>query len=162
MRLFFFKTLILITFLVGIVFHAEGQGTNVSLIVTTVDGTEQTFHLTESSRMFFENGTTLVIEEETGTTISYELADIRKLVCSEVTGTSENATSQLQILPNPTRNSFIIHNLCENSLARIYSLDGRLVKAFQASEGSVIDLSELSEGMYLLNINGRTLKLMKL
>ena len=162
MRHFLFKTLILTLLLVGITFHANAQGTNVNLIVTTIDGSEQTFQLDETSQLYFQNGEILVIDDGTDNTVTFELANIRKLVCSEVTGTAEDYESQLQILPNPTRNSFIIRNLTETSPARIYSLDGRLVKAFQASEGSMVDMSELSQGMYLIHINGQTLKLMKL
>ena len=162
MRHFVFKTLIISIFLVGIAFHANAQSTSICLIVTSIDGTEQTFQLTEESQLYFENGDKLVIKYDDRTAETFELSQIRKLVCSDVTGTTESATSQLQILPNPTHNSFIIRNMAEASLARIYSLDGRLVKAFQATEGSIVDMSDMSEGMYLLNINGQTLKLMKL
>ena len=162
MRHFLFKTLMLIALLIGISFHANAQGTNVNLIVTTIDGSEQTFQLDEESQLYFQNGEILVIEDGTDNTVTFELSNIRKLVCSEVTGTSEDNESQLQILPNPTRNHFIIRNLTATCPARMYSLDGRLVKAFQASEGSMVDMSELSQGMYLLHINGQTLKLMKL
>ena len=148
--------------LVGISFHANAQGTNVNLIVTTTDGSEQTFQLDEASQLYFQNGEILIIDDGTDNTVTFELANIRKLVCSEVTGTAEDYESQLQILPNPTRNSFIIRNLTETTPARIYSLDGRMVKDFQASEGSMVDMSELSQGMYLLHINGQTIKLMKL
>ena len=162
MRSVFSKTLMLAAFLIGMAFHANAQGTSINLTVTTLDGTEQTFMLTEESQLRFENGETLVIEDGAGTTMSFPLANVRKLVCSEVTGTAENSVSQLQILPNPTHGSFILHHLESTGLARVYSLDGRLVKTFQASEGCVVDISELSEGMYLLHLNGQTLKLMKL
>lgn len=162
MRHLSFKTLILSVFLAGIVFHANAQSTSVCLIVTSIDGTEQTFQLTEESQLYFENGDKLVIEDGNRTVVTLELSQIQKLVCSDVTGANESTASQLQILPNPTHDSFIIHNLTEAGLARIYSLNGRLMKAFQATEGSVVDMSDMSEGMYLLNINGQTLKLMKL
>ena len=161
MRHFVFITLLLSALLIGFSSHSNAQGTNVNLIVTTIDGAEQIYQLTDESQLHFENGQTLVIEDGNNT-IRFELANIRKMVCSEVVGTAENSASQLQILPNPTHNSFIIRNLNETSMARIYSLDGRLVKAFQASEGMVVDMSELSQGMYLLHINGQTSKLMKL
>ena len=162
MRHFLFKIFIIITLLIGIPFQSNAQGTNVNLIVTTIDGVEQIYQLTEESRMYFQNGETLVIEDGSSTIITFALSNVRKLVCSEVTGTAEEHESQLQILPNPTRNSFIIRHLAKTCQARIYSLDGRMVKAFQASEGSVVDMGELPQGMYLLHINGQTLKLMKL
>ena len=162
MRFFLFKTLTIIALLVGIAFTANAQSTNVTVVITTNDGVEHVFHLTEDDQLYFEDGENLMVTEGNNGTTTFELANIRKLVCSETTGTTENSTTQLQILPNPTHNSFIIRNLSEASLARIYSIDGRLVKAFQATEGTVVDMSDLAEGLYLLNINGQTLKLMKL
>ena len=149
-------------FLIGIAFHGNAQGTNVSLVVTKIDGTEQTFQLDEESQLYFENGEQLVIKDMAGNTTSFGLDKIRKIVCSEVAGSQENSVSQLQIFPNPSHNKFIIRNLTKTSLARIYTLDGRLVKLFQAYDGMSVDVSDLTNGMYLMNINGQTLKLMKL
>lgn len=142
--------------------HANAQGTNVTLIVTTVDGVEQTYQLTDAGQLYFEDGETLVIDDGTDDTIRYELANIRKIVCSEVTGTPESNTSKLLILPSPTHDHFMVKNLATPCQARIFSLDGRLVKVFEVQDGHTIDISELSEGMYLLHLNGETLKLMKL
>lgn len=161
MRHYLFYILAVTAFFLGIT-HANAQGTNVTLIVTTIDGAEQTYQLTEAGQLYFEDGEALVIDDGTDLTIRYELADIRKIVCSEVTGTSESHHSKLLILPSPTHDHFMVKNLYAPCQARIFSLDGRLVKAFEAQDGQTIDISELSEGMYLLHINGETLKLMKL
>lgn len=154
------KNLLLLFLFVGLAFHVNAQ--NVTLIVTNTNGTEQTYQLTEESQLHFENGERLVIENANGSNVTLQLSDIRKIVCSEMVGTEENAASKLQILPNPSYNQVIIKNLSGNCQGRIYTLDGRMVKAFEASEGLMLDISDLSEGMYLLNIDGQTLKLMKL
>lgn len=152
----------LTAFLLGFAFHANAQGTNVNLILTTIDGEEIMYQLSEKSQISFEDGTQLTIEDGIGTTTTYPLSQIRKMVCSEILGTEENSLSKLQLFPNPSRNSLTILGLQELQPARIYALDGRLVKSFEASEGSVIDISGLPQGMYLLHINGQTLKMMKL
>ena len=158
----FCKALMLMAFLIGISFQAKAQGANVCLIVTTTDGEEQTLQLSEESHLYFDNGETLVIEDGTGVNMTFDLSKIRKIVCSEMTGLQESATSQLQLLPNPSRGLFVVKNLAESCQARMYSLDGRLVKSFEAQDGSVVDISDLAKGMYMLSINGQTLKLMKL
>lgn len=162
MRFFFFKTLMFTALLLGIALHANAQSTSMTLVVTTIDGTEHLYQLTEESQLYFEDGLRLVVEDGTGNSETYPLSDIQKMVCTEITATAEIAASELMLLPNPLHDSFIIHNVTEGGLARIYSLDGRLVKTFQASEGVVVDMSAFSQGMYLLHINGQTLKLMKL
>lgn len=154
------KNVLLLFLFVGLALLVKAQ--NVTLIVTNTNGIEQTYQLTEESQLHFENGERLVIENANGSNVTLQLSDIRKIVCSEMVGTEENAASKLQILPNPSYNQVIIKNLSGNCQGRIYTLDGRMVKAFEANEGLMLDISDLSEGMYLLNIDGQTLKLMKL
>jgi hypothetical protein len=161
MRHFLLKWLVLIVSLVGIAFQANAQSADVTLVVTTTDGMEQTYQLTEESQLYFENGEILVIEDG-NSTITLPLSQIHKIVCAEVTGTSEHILSKLQLFPNPSRNSFLIFNLTGSHHASIYSLDGRLVKSFEAVEGQLIDISELAPGMYLLHIENQTFKIMKL
>ena len=155
------KFLMLLLFLLA-GFLLRGTAQNVTLVVTTTDGTEQSFQLTNEGQLFFEDGERLVIEDGTGTTATFQLADIRKLVCTEITGMEESSTKSLRLLPNPTRDHFLLSNLQSSCEARIYALDGRLVKSFTATEGMTVDISELSKGMYLLHIDGQTLKMMKL
>ena len=159
MRNIRFLTLVLF-FMAG--FLLRGTAQNVTLVVTTTEGVEQTFQLTHDGQLFFENGDRLIIEDGTGTTASFQLANIRKLVCTEITGLNESNASELQLIPNPARDHFLISNLKNSCEARIYALDGRLMKTFMATEGMVVDISNLSSGMYLLHIDGQTLKMMKL
>lgn len=152
------KNLLLFLFM-GFLLHGMAQ--NVTLVVTTTNGTEHSYQLTNEGQVLFENNG-LTILDGTGTTATFQLADIRKLVCTEITGVDESSTNSLRLLPNPTRDHFLISNLQHSCEARIYALDGRLVKTFTATEGMSIDISELSKGMYLLHIDGQTLKMMKL
>lgn len=161
MRRFVFKTLTLLAFLIGLATMATAQ-TSVNLIITKTNGEEQSFLLSDQSQLSFENGEYLVIDDGTDNTITYPLDQIRKMVCSEILGASEENASKPQVFPNPSRDSFIIRNLQGVSTARIYALDGRLVQSFEATEGLVVNIAELPSGMYLLNLNGQTLKLMKL
>ena len=77
MRMFKFFTLVLLL-LAG--FQLRGTAQNVTLVVTTTQGQEQSYQLTDASQLFFENGDRLVIQDGTGTTAPFQLADIRKLV----------------------------------------------------------------------------------
>lgn len=161
MRSFLSIFSLFILFFIGYPFQAKAQETNVTLIVTTTDGTEQTFQLTHEGQLYFEDGERLVIEDGTGSIATFQLGAIRKLVCTEITGVSESNASELLLTPNPSRDHFLISNLKNDCEARIYALDGRLMKTFNATESQVVDISELPQGMYLLHIDGQTLKMMK-
>ena len=162
MKNLFFKTLMLFTFLAGNVLLANAQDTSVTLVVTKTNGEELAFQLTENSQLYFENGEKLVIGEGQTVTAAFPLTEIRKMACTEYTGIGETAPSALQLMPNPSRDRFVIQHLQNSGEARIYTLDGRLVKSFTATEGLTVDISDLAPGMYLLHIDGQTLKMMKL
>ena len=162
MRHLFIKTLTITALLFGIASFATAQGTSVKLVITKTNSEEQILSLSDQSQIHFENGESLVIDDGNGSTHTFLLSEIRKMICAETTGNQESTLSKLQLFPNPTHNGFIVNGLKGSSPARIYALDGRLMKSFEATEGTPVDLSELSSGMYLLHINGQTLKLMKL
>ena len=155
------KKILLLLLFTGFLVYGKAQ--NVTLVVTTTDGTEYSYQVTNEGQLLFENnGDLLTILDGTGTTATFQLAEVRKLVCTEITGVNENATSDLLLIPNPTRDHFLISNLQKSCEAHIYALDGRLVKSFMATEGMTVDISGLTHGMYLLHIDGQTLKMMKL
>ena len=162
MKDLFLKALVLFTFLAGNNLLANAQDTSVTLVVTKTNGEEQAFQLTENSQLYFENGERLVIDDGGNNTVTFQLAEIRKLACTDYTGIGETAPSALQLTPNPSRDRLVIQHLQNDGEARIYTLDGRLVKSFTATEGMTIDISDLSSGMYLFHIDGQTLKMMKL
>lgn len=162
MKHFCFKSLVLLVFLVGNVFLANAQSTSVTLVVTKTNGEVQSYQLTEESQLHFENGDRLIIEDGAGIHVTFPLAEIQKLACTEYVGVGENNTSGLLLIPNPTRDRFLINNLQNECEARVYALDGRLMKSFIATEGMMVDISDLASGMYLLHIDGQTLKMMKL
>ena len=154
------KLLLLLLIIAGPLFQLTAQ--NAVCVVTTTDNVEHSIGLWEDHQMYFDQAYRLVIQNSPNANHVFPLSEIRKVVFTEITGTEENHASAPYILPNPSSNHFIVRNLPETCQGRVFALDGRLVKAFEASEGSVIDISELPKGMYLLQIQGQTLKLMKL
>jgi len=71
----------------------------------------------------------------------------------------ENSLSNIKIYPNPTSN--IIYLQTESASipeVKIYSLDGRLLQQIRNTE---IDLSCYSVGVYLLSIDGQSVKIIK-
>ena len=70
-------------------------------------------------------------------------------------GTAEISNPAISIYPNPTSDFIFIENI-EPQLVTIYSLDGKLVKTVE--NANVIDVKDLNEGMYLINIDGTVKK----
>lgn len=133
------------------------------MIVFLNNGEEKTFLMLEDDRVYFEDNVKLVIDQGVYKDITkIALADIRKIVCREVEGTDENVEVAVSIFPNPVHDVLTLHNLQGSQIVCIYALDGRMVKAFEATGGQTVDISDLPVGMYLVNTQSQTLKMIKL
>ena len=70
---------------------------------------------------------------------------------SDNAGIAEINYSDIQVYPNPTSGFIYIENI-EPQLVKIYSIDGKLVKTIE--NANIIDLRDLTQGMYLIDIDG--------
>ena len=160
MRQLFQRGLLLVTLLLGLVFSITAQSTQ--MIVTLNDGTEKSFTMAESDRVYFENNTSLIVEQGTATDV-IPLADIRKISCSEVLGgQSENTMANVSLTPNPVHDVMMLHNLSGQETVSIYSIDGRLIKTFETSGEEFINTEDLARGLYLVRTKSCVLKMIKL
>ena len=72
---------------------------------------------------------------------------------TEFDGIAEVSNSGISIYPNPTSDFIHIENI-EPQLVTIYSLDGKMIKTVESTH--VVDVRDLNEGLYLINISGVT------
>ena len=153
----FFLSLLLLGF--GNIIKA--QQVDIHAVITKTDGSEQVYELSESDRISFPNDEILVITQN-GTDIQIPISEIRKVTFNEVLATAENKAENIGIFPNPADNSFTVSGINEVRQLKIYSIDGRLVKQETVGCGQSIDISELTQGLYYVNINKQNFKLIKL
>ena len=73
-------------------------------------------------------------------------------------GIPEIQNSDIVLYPNPTSDFIFIENI-EPQFITIYSLDGRLVKSVE--NANVVDVRDLKKGIYLINIEGITRRMVK-
>lgn len=149
------------TLIIGLFFGGKAQSTVVQFTITTIDGQEQTFPLTDQNRVWFENGTTLDLEVG-DVILEYALADIRKITCAEYEGTEESSDPGMTIFPNPVHDVLTFRGLQGKQTISLYALDGRLIRSFEVSGSPSIDVSDLPIGLYLVKTQTQTLKMIKL
>ena len=75
------------------------------------------------------------------------------------TSSTEEIITGLSIYPNPANNQLVIKDVEAQEVIRIYDMTGR--QLIQSLGKSVIDISELSPGTYLLRKKNSTLKFIK-
>lgn len=100
--------------------------------------------------------------------VSFEsilLTDVRKITFGTLSGTNWVLfdDKSVSVFPNPASNYITIKNPFSIYLDfSIFSLDGRqLIQKTITSETETTDISYLSNGIYLLKMNGFTTKLIK-
>ena len=155
-RFILFLFLISFGFLLGV----KAQSVELRAIVTMTDGQEQQYFLTEDDQISFEGQETLVITTQ-GTTVQINIDDIRKIEFVDVMEAQEINASSPFFYPNPVSKAITFGNIEHNQLIRICSVEGRLVREFQANPNERIDLSSLAPGVYVMRINDLNFKLLK-
>ncbi len=138
-----------------------------SLYIKAKDGSVTTKTLSTLERFTFSNNN-LLINYLSGPVETYSLSNISKLSFkSAVTGVDElslSGTITMKVYPNPVSDVIYIQNAPETDYQlSIYRMTGSLILNTQMSSGDKsIDVSFLQTGLYLLNVNGRTFKFVKL
>jgi len=137
-----------------------------SLILTTKDGVINR-PLTTLKKFTFSNNS-LLVNYLSGPVETYSLDNISKLTFkSVVTGVDQlslTGAGTMKVYPNPVSDVVHIQNAPETDFTvSIYRMNGVLVLTTRLSSGTKsIDVSYLSSGLYLLNVNSRTFKFVKL
>ena len=155
------KMLLLVFAILSIGNTVKAQQTEIQAVITRHNGDEQIYQLDENDRISFPNDEILVITQN-GTDIQISISEIRKITFDEVLATAENEAKNIGIFPNPADNSFTISGINGFQQMNIYSFDGRLVKQETVGCGQSIDITELPQGLYYVNINKQNFKLIKL
>ena len=157
----FQRGLLLLALTVGLLFHLSAQSTLMTIHMN--DGTERNYYMSEDDRVYFEGNDILVVEIAVNAKAErYNLADIRKITCSETEGVSEEADASVFLSPNPVHDKVMLHNLSGIQPVGIYALDGQMVKSVEVTADQFIDISDLPVGLYLVKTERQTLKMIKL
>ena len=161
MKQLLIQGLMLLILTLGMLFKVVAQSTQMN--ITMNDGSVQTYIMEESDHVYFEDNTYLIIDRTSAKdNVSIRLEDIRKITCEEIVGQVENQLGTVYIMPNPAHDVMTLRNLDGLQNVSIYAIDGRLIKSFEASGDQVIDISDMSIGLYLVKTQSGILKMIKL
>lgn len=127
-----------------------------SLIITFSDNTTQTFVLSALPQITMANNKMTI--SASGTTAEYDLYKIKTFTFSGTTGI-ENIENNSSIITEGDR--IIVEGA--NANVKIFSVDGKTatLKTTKLSNSTVIDISSLGRGVYIIKVNDKTLKISK-
>ena len=127
-----------------------------SLIITFSDNTTQTFVLSTLPQITMANNKMTILAG--ATTAEYDLYKIKTFIFSGTTSI-RNIEDNSDIKTEGNR--IIIEGT--NANVRIFSIDGKpaTIKTINTSNSTVIDISSLNSGVYIIKANDKTVKISK-
>ena len=154
------KSKLLLSLLLGFSIFAKAENPT-NLVVWAKDGTKVAYALTEKPKVTFTE-TDLVITAK-GVEVNYSLENMARFTYES---NDESGIINLQTDESPFRltgESLLFPALKANSTVSVYSLNGALVfkKTVRQNGEYAFPLSNLSAGVYMINVNGLTYKIMK-
>lgn len=128
---------------------------NNDLVVSLIDGTTATYDLSSMPNVVMSNDTLSI----TSSTLDakYALYKVKKFNFTDATAINSVAVSPVII----SNNDKIV--LSSANDVRVYTEDGKSVETNLSNESghTVIDISRLSKGMYVIKADGLSFKIMK-
>jgi hypothetical protein len=144
--------LLTLSFFSCLVLKAEEK----SLIITFSDNTTQTFVLSSLPQINMANDKMTITTGST--TAEYDLYKVKTFTFSGTTGI-ENIENNPSI--NTEGDKIIIQGT--NAKVQIFSVDGKAVTLYPTNltNSTVIDISSLGRGVYIIKANNKTVKISK-
>lgn len=131
-----------------------------NLVLLKSDGQQQLQDIATIGKWVYV-GDELQLLDKAGNVLAAEpLANIKKItfaVSGDATSTENVAESTILVYPNPTQDVLMIQG-AEAQTLRVYDLQGRLLKA---EYGKQMQVSNLSEGTYLLQVGTQVVRFIK-
>lgn len=147
-------------FILMFVLFCSMQMMATNLVLLKSDGQQQLQDIATIGKWVYV-GDDLQLLDKAGNVLAAEpLANIKKItfaVSGDATSTENVAESTILVYPNPTQDVLMIQG-GEAQTLRVYDLQGRLLKA---EYGKQMQVSNLSEGTYLLQVGTQVVRFIK-
>jgi hypothetical protein len=127
-------------------------------------GTTQVFDVATTGKLYFASDNLYIKVDGTTAPTTIPVNIIRKITFVENTLAVTTVTDDKKVVlsPNPATDFFkITSDYKDNLIVKIYSLTGQLVHQGVYQNAQNIDVSALSTGFYVVQVNNSTLKFVK-
>lgn len=131
-----------------------------TLTIEWLNGTKQTEAISKIGKIVF-TGDKMSLTDVNGNLLAEsDIDDVRKIVfvkeaTKEITPQNEE---EISVYPNPTSNILYINGLNKHEKVHLFDTNGKLVKSCQETE---LDMNDLSNGIYLLQVRTQVVKVIK-
>lgn len=148
---------------VSMSFYLQGQ---TKIHVTSLDNSVITYPVKSEGKVWFDNGSMWILEDNATNAISIAISSIRKVTLEEGTTNGQHeifTNNNVYIFPNPANTYFDLKAEGQSTVdIRIFDTKGILLVNGIYEDGSRIDISCLEKGTYVVVANSQSFKLIKL
>ena len=134
-----------------------------SLVVEALDGTTQVYDMAVVKKLDFTTSGSLKVVKTDKSEDVKSISETRKVVFSaeNVSAVSEadSKASVLKVYPNPAKNEITVEGA--NADILIFSANGNLVSSTKAADKTVINVSSLADGVYVLRSGDSAARIIK-
>jgi hypothetical protein len=133
-----------------------------SLVVEALDGTTQVYDMASVSKLDFTSSGNLSVVKSDGTADVKSLSVTRKVVFSAenvATSAAEFSVVSLKVYPNPAKYEITVEGAEGDVL--LFASNGNLVSTTKAEAKTVVNLSALADGVYVLRCGNGAARIIK-
>lgn len=133
------------------------------LTVEKLDGSEQKFALSLIGKITFNNGVMYLYDHNNVLLGNSNVSQIGRIVINQNDETAIDAVgSGIRVFADPAQQQIVVLGLPENQMLRIFDMNGRVIRTVQSqSAQTLIDVSGLTNGTYLLQMGAQIVKFVK-
>lgn len=153
-----------VAFMAAILCQGAFAELKTELTVVEYNNQSHVYKIEESGELSFEEKVLVVKQNEKSEAIQLSLGNISKLLIKENSAVNNYSSDSqsITLYPNPASSEVFISGIEGKQTVEIYSISGALVKKSVAENGSAINISNLRQGVYIVKVDGKTVKLCKL
>ncbi len=158
------KKLLSISLFLGLILGQLLASDSSEMIVISSDNSETAYVISNIEKITFNSGVMTVHNSSSDS--DHTLLTTRKIVFSLVETSDENTEkedSNIKVYPNPVVNTIYINGNIEDKTVSIYSISGNKYKTNTNSYNGTtsINVSDLTTGIYILQIGNQSVKFTK-
>ena len=142
---------------------AVGAQAQDNVVVNKNDGSKQAFEMSKVQKITFGDASYTVVGKDGGSTSQFTYVDTKAITFDLVDGIEQVVdTERGQLRIKKTGNVITVEGFSGvDGRVAVYSLDGTLVQSDKAWRGQPISVESLPAGIYVIQVNGQSLKFTK-
>lgn len=153
-----------VAFMAAILCQGAFADLKTELTVVEFDSKSHVYRIEESGELSFEEKTLVIKENEKSEAKVLSLGNISKLLVKDVTAVNDlsSDSQSITLYPNPASSEIFISGFEGRQTVEIFSISGVRVLKTSVENGSVININNLRQGVYIVKVDGKTVKLCKI